>query len=367
MSPFRTRSPRVAAASALVLAGALSAVLAGCSQDATSASTGASKAAAPHIAFLAEQTSLRYPSSDVPNFQISLEDACPDCTVDTFLAATQDEQNSQAAQALSSGATVLVVAPKDSEGAATIAQQARAQGAKVISYDSLIKGAPIDGFVTFDSGKVGAIGAQAVLDSQPAPGSVVVELDGDEANSNAAWVASGASSVLKGKIETGYQTWVADWSADNAEVAMRQALSTLGGKKIAGVVGANDGIAKGAAKALRQAGYTGDLPPISGQDAEVSALQRILTGDQAVTAYKPMPELAAAAADMALAMARNEPVTTTTTTDNGAGSVPTTLLDPTAVTKQNIATTVLKDKFTTVEALCAGAASQACVDAGLRS
>ena len=348
---------------ALVLLAATG-TLTACSHDAT---TAAPAKASPHIAFLAEKTSLRYEASDVPNFQIDLAASCPGCTVDTYFASTQDEQNQQAAQALRDGATVLVVAPKDSAGAATIAEQARTASAKVISYDSLITGAPIDAFVTFDSGQVGAIGAQAVLDSHPAPGAVVVELDGDAGNTNAAWVASGAKSVLDGKITTGFQAWVPDWSAANAEIAMEQALEKLHGTPIAGVVGANDSIAKGAAKALREAGYTGTLPPISGQDADVAAMQRLLTGEQAVTAYKPMPELARAAAEMALAMGRGEAVTTTTTKDNGAGAIPTTLLQPTGVTAANLASTVIADEFTTVEALCAGSASQACVSAGLRS
>lgn len=360
----RRRLRTVTALLLLATTGALSA----CSHDATTTSQpGAAAKASPHIAFLAEKTSLRYEASDVPNFQIDLATSCPTCTVDVYFAATQDEQNQQAAQALRDGATVLVVAPKDSAGAATIAQQATSADARVISYDSLITGAAIDAFVTFDSGKVGAIGAQAVLDANPAPGAVVVELDGDAGNSNAAWVARGATSVLDGKITTGFQAWVPDWSADNAEVAMRQALTALDGTPIAGVVGANDSIAKGAAKALRDAGYEGTLPPISGQDADVAALQRLLTGEQAVTAYKPMPQLAQAAADMALALGRGESIRTTTTTDNGAGAVPTTLLDPTAVTAANLAATVLADEFTTVEALCAGVASQACVSAGLRS
>ncbi|MFD0481970.1 substrate-binding domain-containing protein [Kineococcus sp. GCM10028916] len=342
--------------------------LTACSDGPATASTaGSASTASPHIAFLAEKTSLRYEASDVPNFQIDVAKSCPGCTVDVYFASTQDEQNQQASKALSDGATVLVVAPKDSEGAAAIAQQATSGGAKVISYDSLIKGSAIDAFVTFDSGKVGAIGAQAVLDAEPAPGAVVVELDGDAGNSNAAWVASGAKSVLDGKITTGFQAWVPEWSADNAEIAMEQAIQQLHGTPIAGVVGANDSIAKGAAKALREAGWTGTLPPISGQDADVAAMQRLLTGEQAVTAYKPMPQLAAAAADMALALGRGEAVTTTTTTDNGAGAVPTTLLQPTAVTASNLATTVIADEFTTVEALCAGSASQACVAAGLRS
>lgn len=355
---------------ALVLLAATGA-LTGCSHEATSATTSAATSAAttraPHIAFLAEKTSLRYEASDVPNFQIDLANSCPECSVDVYFASTQDEQNEQATKALQDGATVLVVAPKDSAGAATIAQQAKSADAKVISYDSLVTGAEIDAFVTFDSGKVGAIGAQAVLDAAPAAGAVVVELDGDAGNSNAAWVARGAKSVLDGKITTGFQAWVPDWSAENAETAMQQALAQLHGQPIAGVVGANDSIAKGAAKALRDAGYEGTLPPISGQDADVAALQRLLTGEQAVTAYKPMPQLAKAAADMALALGRGEPISTTTTTDNGAGAVPTTLLDPTAVTAANLAETVLADEFTTVEALCAGAASQACVTAGLRS
>lgn len=320
-----------------------------------------------HVVFLAEQTSIRFASADVPHFLTAVIEACPSCATGSALASDQEQQNGQASAAIADGADVLVVAPLDSAGAAALAQEAAAAGVAVVSYDSLVTGAALDAYVTFDSGVVGQIGAQTVLASDPAPGAVVIELDGDEANSNAAWVARGAAGVLEGNIEVAYQAFVPDWSGDNAYELMTEALSELGDRPLAGVVAANDGIAGGAARALRDAGWTGDLPPISGQDAEVAALRRLLSGDQAVTAYKPMKDLAGAAAEVALQLGRGEqPTATTATTDNGAGQVPTVLLEPTAVTASDLSSTVIADGFTTLDALCAGAASRLCADAGLR-
>jgi ABC-type xylose transport system, periplasmic component len=195
----------------------------------------------------------------------------------------------------------------------------------------------------------------------------VVVLGGDEANSNAKWVDEGASSVLDGQIEVGYHAWVDGWSGDVAHDKMVEALAQLGDRPLAGVVAANDGIAGGAARALREAGWKGELPPISGQDAEVAALRRLLSGDQAVTAYKPMSKLAAAAAEVALQLGRGQtPTSTTATMDNGTGLVPSVILDPTAVESADISSTVIADGFMTLDALCAGAASALCSQAGLR-
>jgi D-xylose transport system substrate-binding protein len=349
---------------------ALSACSAGQSQSgAPGQSGGGSQSGGPavHVAFIAEQTSVRWVASDVPNFEVAVIDDCPDCTVETAVASSQDEQNQLAAQSIANGADVLVVASIDSAGAADIARQASDAGVPVIAYDSLITGAAVDAFVTFDSGMVGQIGAQAILDSDPPSDGVVVVLGGDEGSANAAWVDEGASSVLDGKIEVAYHAYVPGWSSDEARTLMKDALEKIGDRPLAGVLAANDGIASGAAQALRESGRTAPLPPISGQDAEVSALRRLLSGEQAVTAYKPMKDLAQTAAGVALQLARGQqPSAATTTMDNGAGQVPTVLLEPTAVTADDIASTVLADGFTTVDALCAGSASALCEEAGLR-
>lgn len=330
------------------------------------AQSGGDGGAPIHLTFLAERTSVRWVAADVPNFSVSVLDACPSCTVDSMVAESQEQQNQQATTAISQGADVLVVAAIDSAAAAPIVEKAASAGVPVVSYDSLITGAKVDGFVTFDSGRVGEIGAQAVLDSDPAADAVVVVLGGDEASSNAKWVDEGATSVLDGKIEVGYHAWVEGWSGDVAHDKMLDALAQIGDRPLAGVVAANDGIAGGAARALREKGWKGTLPPISGQDAEVAALRRLLSGDQAVTAYKPMAKLAKAAADVALQLGRGQTPSTTTTTDNGAGQVPSVILDPAAVGASDISSTVIADGFTTLDALCAGAASALCAQAGLR-
>ena len=351
---------------AVVVACALSlGALAACGSDEASGTN--DDDAALKIVFLAETSSMRYVASDSPEFEVAILEACPECQVQTLFSASQEEQNQQAKDVLAEGADVIVVAPVNSGEAAEIATAASAKDVPVICYDSLITGAPVDAYVTFDSGKVGEMGAQAVLSAKHADDAVVVVLAGDEASNNAVWVDDGASSVLEGKIDVGYHAWVDGWSKDNAVVEMKKAIEELDGTPIAGVVAANDGIAAGAAQALHEAGWKSPLPPISGQDAEVTALRRLLSGDQAVTAYKSMSLLAQNASVVALELGRGKDISAaTTTTDNGSGNVPTVLLDPVAVTSSDIANTVIADGHTTIDALCAGAASALCANAGLR-
>ena len=141
------------------------------------------------------------------------------------------------------------------------------------------------------------------------------------------------------------------------------AVEALSGETLDGVYCANDGTAGGAIAAMKASGAA--LVPVTGQDAEVAALQRIVAGEQYSTIYKALRLEAEMAAEIAVHVLRGEPVATTGTADNGKKQVPAIVLDPVAVTKTNLAVTVLKDGFWTREELCTGAYAEACKAAGL--
>ncbi|WP_432523662.1 sugar ABC transporter substrate-binding protein [Kineococcus sp. SYSU DK006] len=354
-----TRRAATLFAGAAVLAGAL----AGCGGDATTSPAAA--ADGPHVAFLVPSTSLRSMAYDVPNFSVELTRQCPTCVVDVQTADDQATQNSQAQQAIADGAQALVVVAIDGAQAAPLAEAADAADVPVVAYDRLVKDAPVDYYVSFDGGAVGELGGQAILDAvgTDTAGGAIVMLQGDPADNNAGLFAAGAHSVLDGKVDIATERYVTGWSADEAAVQMREALGDLGGRRLLGVYTAYDGLAAGALQALTEAGISG--VPITGQDAETAALQRILAGTQTMTVYKDLPGQARTTAGLVAAVLAGEEPETTGTTDNGAGAVPTVLLQPQAVGKSQIAGEVLADGYTTVDALCAGAASRLCADAGI--
>jgi len=159
-----------------------------------------------------------------------------------------------------------------------------------------------------------------------------------------------------------------DWSPDKAQTEMEQAITAVGKDKIKGVYAANDGTAGGAIAAMKSAGMNPMEIPVTGQDAELAAIQRILAGEQFMTVYKAIKPEAEAAAQLAFdLLSGNEPSGDLVNgeTDNGQGQIPSVLLEPIAVTKDNVADTIVADGFWTAEQICTGQYKQACADAGI--
>jgi D-xylose transport system substrate-binding protein len=172
--------------------------------------------------------------------------------------------------------------------------------------------------------------------------------------------------VLDGQVVIGREFDILDWSPDRAQQAMEQAITALGREAIIGVCAANDGTAAGAIAALKGAGFA-TLPPVTGQDADLAAVQRILAGEQAMTVYKAFKPQARIAAEMAIAAAtgveyRGAP---TQTVSNGSVDVPSVLLEPVVVTRENVAGTIIAEGFYTTEQVCATEYRQACRRAGI--
>lgn len=383
----RRALPTALATGALLVSAACASTSTGTSANSTastaSTSSGAASAssapAGGAIALLLPETkTTRYEAADKPDFEAALKTQCPTCTVD-YANADQDsaKQLQQAEAALTKGAKVLVLDPVDGTTAGKIVTEAKAQNVPVISYDRLITGggAAPDYYISFDNEKVGQLQAtalKAALDKQGKKGELIW-INGSPTDNNATLFAKGAHSVIpKSGIDgytIGYEVATPDWSPDKANAEAAGAIAKLGKSKIVGVYSANDGMATGIVAALKAAGFA-TIPPMTGQDAEQAAITRILDGQQAMTVYKAIKPEAEAAAELAAALLTGQKPTTVagvalSSVNSGSTPVPSVLLTPVAVTKDNVKDTVIKDGFYTAAQVCTGAAAAVCTSLGI--
>lgn len=318
----------------------------------------------PQIALLLpDKKTARYETFDRPVFEERVAERGGYGVL--YANADQDaaKQQQQAESALAAGVKVLVLDPVDAKAAATIVGAARAQDVPVVSYDRLVDGGGLAYYVSFDNERVGELQAEALsraLDQADEPGAGILMVNGSPTDSNAALFRQGALRILEERgitVLAEYST--PDWSPDKAQEWVAGQISQYG-DRIAAVYAANDGTASGAIAALRAADVS-PLPPVTGQDAELTALQRILTGDQYMTVYKALRPQAQRAADVAVDLAEGRTVTGETVVDG----TPATLLQPVAVTIDDIAETVIADGFWSVEDICTAPYLAACEAAGI--
>jgi D-xylose transport system substrate-binding protein len=348
--------------------------LAGCGGDDDEGGGGsAPEGGAKRIALLLPETkTTRYEAHDRPDFEAKVKSLCPDCTVD-YANATQDatKQQTQAEAAVTNGADVLVLDAVDVGSVGPIVSQARQRKVPVIAYDRLISDQPIDFYVSFDNVRQGRLQGQSLVDrlGSSAKGKPVVMINGAPTDPSAGDYKKGAHQALdRAGVDIAKEYDTPDWSPDKAQRQMEQAITALGKGGFAGVYSANDGMAGGAIAAMKSAGVDPAQIPVTGGDGEIAALQRILTGEQYSTIYLTIKKQAETAATLAVAAARGEKppaglVNTTVKTE--AASVPSSLLTPVVVTKDNIASTVIKDGFYTPEEICTKAVADACEAAGI--
>jgi D-xylose transport system substrate-binding protein len=352
-------------------AGAALLLAAGCGSGGggTAASSAPAAEAATIALFLPESKTTRYEQFDKPVFEAKLKQLCPDCSF-LYFNADQDaaKQQSQVESALTQGADVLVLDAVDADAVAPLVNQAKQKRIPVIAYDRRISGIGYDYFVSFDNVKVGEVQGQALLDELDKRGTAttgqIVMINGSPTDPSSADYKKGAHTALDGKVKIGREFDTPDWSPDKAQEQMEQAITSLGRDSIVGVYSANDGMATGAIAALKRAGYA-TLPALTGQDAELAAVQRIVTGEQTMTIYLNIKAQAENAAEAAVALAKGEQPKTTTTVNNGTADIPTMLLDPIAVTKDKIKDTIVADGFYQVSDICTPDIAAACTEAGL--
>ncbi|GGR42258.1 sugar ABC transporter substrate-binding protein [Streptomyces aurantiogriseus] len=311
----------------------------------------------------------RWEKSDKPLIEKRLKELCPDCTV-AYVNAEGDptRQQHQITSMITKGVRVLILTPADSRALRSSVQEAHRAGVPVVAYDRLAEG-PISGYVSFDGAQVGRLQGEALLKAMGdgADRGSVVMMNGDPTSFNAAWFRRGALSVLTDRVKIARSYNTQGWTTENAHANMSAAIAALGPDRIDGVLAANDSLAAGVISALKSAGVT-DLPPVTGQDADLDAVQRMVKGEQYMTVYKPFAKEASAAAGMAVALGRGEDPrdSATTTIDSPTTkNVPSVLLTPTAVTADNIRQALVKDGVYTVDQICIPELRPACVKAGL--
>ena len=319
---------------------------------------------------LPEATTARYDTKDMPYFRDKLKSLCADCQL-LYSNAKQvaADQQTQAEAAITNGANVIVLDPVDGAAAAAIVTKAKAKNIPVISYDRLILNtADLNYYLSFDNAAVGALQGNALVTAlNGKANATVVEINGDPADNNAKLFKQGAHSVLDTKVSIKKEYDTPGWKPANAQTEMDGALTALG-NKVDGVLAANDGTAGGAIASLKAHGVK-PLPPVTGQDAEMAAIQRILAGEQYMTVYKAIKAEAEAAAtlayDLAFGVAVPADMTNNKTVNNGAADIKSVLLTPVAVTKDKIQSTVVKDGFWTKDDICTSAYASACATAGI--
>lgn len=255
-------------------------------------------------------------------------------------------QISQIENMISRGVDVLVIVPENGEVLANVLSEAKAEGIKVLAYDRLIKFADIDLYVSFDNIRVGEMQAEALLDLKPTGNYFL--MGGSPTDNNAKMFRQGQMNVLQPaidakKINVVGDQWAMGWSAEAALNIMENGL-TANANKIDAVVASNDSTAGGAIQALAAQGLSGKVV-ISGQDADLAAVRRIVAGTQTMTVYKPISSLAKTSAEMAVKLARGENIQSNGTVNNGTKEVNAVLLAPIAVTKDNLDATVIADGF----------------------
>jgi D-xylose transport system substrate-binding protein len=363
------------ALSALAMVGA---VFAGCGSDDDSSSGGSSTTdgggKAQKVAVLLPDTksSIRWESFDRPLLQKAFDSAGVPVEIQNA-QGDKSAQQQQAEQAITNGAKILLLTNLDSGSGAAIEANAKSRGVKVIDYDRLTLKGSSDYYVSFDNVAVGKLQGEGLKKCLADGGGTstpnVAELNGSPTDNNATLFKQGYDSVLDPMYKAGEAKKVADqsvpdWDNQQALTIFEQMLQK-NNNKVDGVLAANDGLANAAISALKQR----KLPqvPVTGQDATLQGIQNIVNGDQCMTVYKAVKKEADAAAELAIALAKGEePTLETTPVNNNTRDVPSVLLDPVSVTKDNIGEYTGEPDFPKAEEICAGNLAAKCKEIGLQ-
>jgi D-xylose transport system substrate-binding protein len=353
----RARSTAVIAVVALI-----GAALTGCTGT---AGDGADSGGGGTIALLLpDAKTARYETFDRPIFEERVAQLGRYQVLYSNADGDATKQQQQAESALAAGADVLVLDAFDTQAAVSIVRSANSQDVPVISYDRLIAGGELAYYISFDNELVGDLQATEFVRALEAEGKGsggVLLVNGSPTDSNATQFKEGARRVIDAsdlRVLAEYDT--PGWSPEKAQEWVAGQIAQYG-DQIDGVYAANDGVAGGAISALK-AGNVSPFPIVTGQDAELTAIQRILTGDQQMTVYKAIRPQAERAAEVAVALIEGEEIVAPLEIQG----TPATLLEPVAVTIENIMETVVADGFWTIEDICTPAVAAACEAAGIR-
>ena len=318
------------------------------------------------VAFLMpDQASTRYEQHDFPGFKAEMSKLCAECKViyqNANASATLQQQ--QFNSVIAQGAKIIVLDPVDSSAAAALVENAQAQDVKVIAYDRPIPGKPADFYVSFDNEGIGYAIAKSLVDHLKASGVAkdagVLQINGSPTDAAAGLIRDGIHRGLK---ESGYKTLAEfdtpEWAPPKAQEWAAGQITRFG-DKIKGVVAANDGTGGGAIAAFKAAGVQ-PVPPVTGNDATIAALQLIIAGDQYNTISKPSEIVAAAAAKVAVELMQGKKPQASTTLYN----TPSQLFTPAVITAKNIKAEIFDKKIQTYAQVCTGDYTAACQKLGI--
>jgi D-xylose transport system substrate-binding protein len=311
------------------------------------------------------ESSVRWESADRPALEAAFDEAGVEYDIQN--AEGDAERMTQIADTMiGNGVTVLAIVNLDSESGAAIQEKASSQGVATIDYDRLTLGGSAEYYVSFDNTVVGELQGQGLADCLGDKKANIVYLNGAPTDNNATLFSEGAHSVLdemSNYTVVGEQA-VPDWDNEEAATIFQQ-LYTAADGKVDGVLAANDGLAGAAISILEGNGQAGKVP-VTGQDATAEGLQNILAGTQCMTVYKSAKQEAGALAEAAIALANGEDAETNGTTEDteGGRDVPSILLEPQSITKDNVGD-VIDDGGATVEDVCTGKFADLCTEAGI--
>jgi D-xylose transport system substrate-binding protein len=272
-------------------------------------------------------------------------------------------------QMITNGANVLMIVNLDSGTGKAVLDKAKAQGVATIDYDRLTLNGGAQYYVSFNNVAVGTLqgeGLAKCLEAKGKKSGNIVYLNGSPTDNNATLFKEGYDGVLSkmSQYKKVADQSVPDWDNQQAGTIFEQMYTKENGK-IDGVLAANDGLGNAAIAILKKNNANGEVP-VTGQDATVQGLQNILNGDQCMTVYKAIKKEADAASKLAVGLAKGEQQTAPNTIkDPESGKdVPSVLLQPQAITIDNI-NDVVADGFVTKEQLCSGSFASKCADAGI--
>ena len=267
---------------------------------------------------------------------------------------------------IDSGVKVLIIANLDSASGKAVLDKAREKKIPTIDYDRLTLNGGARYYVSFDNEEVGRQQAYALktcLAKKRADNPVIAELNGSPTDNNATLFKAGYDEVLQQEYDAANYTkgpdqWVPDWEPAEATKIFVQMLEQV--PSIRGVLAANDGIASAVIKELRKRNLSGQVP-VTGQDATLEGLQNLLTGEQCVTIYKPIEQEARTAANLAIALFKNQkPDVSDRIKDPESGEyIPFKPLEPQAITVDKVKD-VVADGYVSKEDLCKGKYAALC-------
>ncbi|MBL4931629.1 sugar ABC transporter substrate-binding protein [Clostridium paridis] len=257
-----------------------------------------------------------------------------------------DLQMKQVEELISQNVDVLIIAPLDAVAASEYVRKAKDEGIKVISYDGLIKNIDLDLFVSFNGTQVGELQGKYLIQAVPRGNYII--LSGDPNDSTSKLYKDGAMEYIQPLVSRGEINIVTDkpvinWYSDNAYKIVKDSL-IQNNNKINAILSPTDDIASGAIKALEEQGLAGKVA-VTGQDGTVDAIKRIINGTQSMTVLKDTRKLGKVAIDSAIKLANDQYVEANTTVYNGASDVPSIIISPELVTRNNISNAIINSGF----------------------